>query len=606
MSPRYLLVVGGDIGEDREFLQLLCRRTALGIAFSNGRMAALAGPSCRCIAVGEAGCVLGSLFPRHGRARPVEILSPSETAKIAASGGLALPSSFWGGYVAAVVHAGTLTVSRDPSASLACYQSRCGELVAFASDADILVRSGFSSVSLDVAEIGRQLYRAFVPARSTALYDIRELPAGFALDSADGFERPEPIWSPWNHVEDRGEDPAEAAEGLARTVRHCVQAWASDAQPVLLSVSGGLDSSIIAACLAKAGTDTACLTMFTEDPSGDERPFARALCAHLKLPLIERAYRLEDIDITEPLAANLPRPKDRTQANAYERVHRAVADDIGAAAFMTGNGGDHVFGYSQSAAPIADRYLSSGIGPRLIASLGDVCRQTGCSITDALGQAWRLARRPPGYCVRPNPLFLSESFVGGLGPADVHHPWLDAPAGALPGKAAHIATILRALPNLEPSGGTCLPLLNPLVSQPIVEACLRIPSWEWRSGGRDRSLARRAFAGDLPSFILERRVKGTPGRFAAQLLERFRNPIRERLLGGHLASRAIIDVDALYRVLAGERPVADLQRVRILELVNAEGWIDHWIARGPETSQLGPDIRSGVRGRPPASGGPIR
>jgi asparagine synthase (glutamine-hydrolysing) len=77
-------------------------------------------------------------------------------------------------------------------------------------------------------------------------------------------------------------------------------------------------------------------------------------------------------------------------------------------------------------------------------------------------------------------------------------------------------------------------------------------------------------------------VKGTPGRFAAQLLDHFRKPIRERLLDGKLASRGIADKAELDRILAGDRPVPDLERVRILELVNVEAWIDHWTARAAE------------------------
>ena len=168
----------------------------------------------------------------------------------------------------------------------------------------------------------------------------------------------------------------------------------------------------------------------------------------------------------------------------------------------------------------------------------------------------------------------------------------------------HISSILRVQPNLEASRGQYLPVFSPFLSQPIVESSLETPSWEWRSGGRDRSLARSAFAADLPQAILNRRVKGTPSRFAARLLDHFRGAIRERLIGGRLAANRIIDDVAIEQLLAGDRPVPDLERVRILELVNAEAWIDQWAARRqtpePEVADLAPE----EHGPPRFSGGP--
>lgn len=599
MSPRYLLLLGNDGPARAKLVELLSTRAGLSVGYANSRMVALVNSACACIGVGEAGCILGSLFRRHGPAQQLPDLAENEAARIAESSGDALLKICWGGYVAAISGGASLKILRDPSGTFPCYYASSDGLVLFASDADLLAAARIP-VELDFDEVGRQLYRAFVPSPRTALHGIRELLAGFAIRFPATVERQEPIWSPWDHVRDPGETPEQSAERLSRLVQHCVSTWSSSGGRFLLSVSGGLDSSIIAACLAKAGRDTVCLTVFADDPAGDERTFSRTLCNHLGLPLLERPYRLEDIDITEPLAAHLPRPRDRTQANAYERVHLMVAAEIGASAFVTGNGGDHVLGYSQSAAPIADRYLTEGLGQGVVRSLHDVCRQTGCNVFDALAQAWRLARGSPSHRITPNPLFLDPAFVATLRPAELHHAWLDAPRDALPGKAAHISTILRVQPNLEASRGSFLPVLSPLVSQPVVEACLGVPSWEWRAGGRDRALARNAFARDLPPAILDRRVKGTPSRFAARLLDHFRSDIRDRVLEGRLATNRVIDRAALEQALAGERPVADLERVRILEIVNAEAWLDHWNSRRKPSEPAGADVRAAGHGPTPS------
>src|SRR3546814_7101618 len=90
---------------------------------------------------------------------------------------------------------------------------------------------------------------------------------------------------------------------------------------------------------------------------------------------------------------------------------------------------------------------------------------------------------------------------------------------------------------------------HPLVSQPIVEACLSVPSWEACRGGSDRSFARRSFARDLPASVIERRVKGGPDQFALQILRTQLPTIRARLLEGVLVRNHVADKSAIEAAL---------------------------------------------------------
>ena len=173
MTPRYLMVVGDPAPDRDELLARVCSRTGLQSAFANSRVAALANPACRCIPVGESGCILGWLFHRNGPARQLDGLSADEAAAVSSSDGSAILSSFWGGYVAAFAGSASVRVMRDPSGMLPCYFASCGDFILFASDAEILVAAGVA-INFDFEEIGRQLYRAFVPSPSTALRNIRE------------------------------------------------------------------------------------------------------------------------------------------------------------------------------------------------------------------------------------------------------------------------------------------------------------------------------------------------------------------------------------------------------------------------------------------------
>jgi asparagine synthase (glutamine-hydrolysing) len=195
---------------------------------------------------------------------------------------------------------------------------------------------------------------------------------------------------------------------------------------------------------------------------------------------------------------------------------------------------------------------------------------------EAAAATARTLRGPRRYLWKPSDSFLHPDVRERLCQHELSHAWLEVPDGALPGKAAHIAAILRAQPNLEPSRTRVAPVLNPLLSQPILQICLGIPSWRWREGGVDRAAVRAAFRNDLPESIVTRRSKGGPDAFTAQLIACYRPQIRERLLEGNLAAHGIVDVNAIDRVLRDTRPTLGEERTRLLALLSTEAWLRYW------------------------------
>lgn len=570
MTPVYLALIDPT---PQELAQAAAAGAALGLE-ERARLpdcALFGSPDLPVLSLGPAGFIIGTLLHRHGRARPVSVLAPQEVAQLAAGGAQSLLRSYWGSYVACLREAAGIAAMRDPSGGLPCYVSRLAGGLALSADASLLIRTGLSPMAIDYGRLAGHLYRAALPTSETALAGIEELLPGYACSAGKAAAM---RWSPADHLADSGAEIDELAGRLGQTVRAGVVGLSEGRGRLLVSLSGGLDSSIVAACLVEAGQDVLCLTMYGPDASGDERIHARSVAARLGVTLLEHAYRVEDVDILAPLNAHLPRPMGRSQALAYERVHMAAAAEYGAGAFVTGNGGDNVFAHSQSAASIADRWQAhrwDGVA----ATLKDTCRQTGCSPLAALKAARRILKAPPGYRWKPDPALLSHDVCTAMEQDGLTHPWLAAvPSPA--GKAAHVAALLRVQQSIEPMRGRMIPVINPLLAQPIVETALAIPSWRWREGGTDRAAARRAFADRLPQTVIRRQAKGGPDGFSRKVVTANLRLIRERLIRGQLVAHGIVDPGALAAALEPDAAIQGTQHVRLQELLVAEAWLDHW------------------------------
>jgi asparagine synthase (glutamine-hydrolysing) len=156
---------------------------------------------------------------------------------------------------------------------------------------------------------------------------------------------------------------------------------------------------------------------------------------------------------------------------------------------------------------------------------------------------------------------------------------MPVPADILPGKRAHVLSLIRVQNHLDAHGRQAFaPLVFPLLSQPVMEACLRVPSWLWCAGGRNRAVARSAFAGDLPEPVVARQSKGAFDNLCTQILSQQRDTMREMLTRGVLAREGLLDVTAVSALLAV--PVPDgLGVIRLLMLADVEAWARCWLDR---------------------------
>ncbi|WP_176473674.1 asparagine synthase-related protein [Sphingopyxis sp. GW247-27LB] len=521
------------------------------------------------------GVTIGKIFRKKG-SNPK---SPSGMRQNARSSE-ELISNFWGSYVHVADGPTGVVILRDPSGGLPCYQVAGTGFAAFASDAPLLVSAGLLRPSVDLEVVGQTLYFSQLPRVETAIAGIKQLLPGHMLTWDGQREEISQHWNPWSHVEtDFSKSTAERSDRLGQILRDTHATWAACYPHSLVGLSGGLDSSIVAVCLAEASQRLECLTAVTSDPVGDERLYARLVCEQIGAQLFECEYVSDAIDLDRSVAEAVPIPNGKSHERAYNRAVRDAAHRLNVDAFFVGAGGDNVFYLTHSARPIVDRYRTEGLSKGLIDTISDICTITGASIWRVLREAIRVGSRgsrgATGWHADVD--YLDPDFLADKAARPVEHPWLNAPAEAPLGKVGHISMILRAMNHIEHRDKElAVPMISPLLSQPVIEACLGIPSWEACEGGVDRSAARRAFSGALPPRVVGRHGKGSPDGFVGDFIHRHRAGIADRLLNGQLAANRLIDRKALEAALRDGAPLQRNDCARIMELVDTEAWIAHW------------------------------
>lgn len=532
-------------------------------------------PGVKELALADAsGAILGTIF-EHGTSSALCALPAWFAQTPIEQRAATLTSRFWGGYVAFWSTQDGVTVLRDPSGTIPCYYVYHDRYALFASDIDMLLESRLFSPEIDWRSMTEQMMAIQYRTTATCLSGVRELAQGAKITCTAAGLRHEECWSPWSFGSRKRfyTDAKRAASDVRQTIDQVVAGWSSRIQHPLLPLSGGLDSSIVAAALHSAGATASALTVSTQAPAGDERIYARAAANASHLALQETFYDVDRVDIMRSTAAHLPRPSTRAFAQELDRLTQKVAAARGCDGVFHGGGGDNVFCSLRSIAPVLDSLAVRGSGSASFRTVLDICRLTGASaaaVTNATVR--RLMSRRRKYRWPVDKTFLA---AGAVSDATLRfdHPWLILPRGGLPGTAAHIAQLLAIQNYLEAHfRHPELATIAPLLSQPLVELCLQIPSWMWVSGGFDRAVARDAFSDRLPAEIIGRRTKGTPDSVVIQLLEANRPRVRSMLTDGLLAQHGILDCAAIGAALANPTPIAAEICSRILTLCDAEAW----------------------------------
>lgn len=417
-------------------------------------------------------------WPQYGQRRATHNDAELPLLRLAAAGPAHLAPRCGHHAFAVVAADGQAWLGRDRFGEKPMYVVREGaRVLAFASTVAALRALGFE-VELGPAQLRRYFERGWHQAPELGH-------AGMVLDD-DGAG----VWSvhagqavaqvevPW--------PPRPLRQRLQSAVERCSAAEVK----VGLSLSGGVDSACIAACLAHAGRrDVLAFQFRAHGAARDERELAETVAQHCGLTLVAVDGGPELLAHLQPLTRAFGLPVGDPSTLAAHAVARAAAR-AGVRVLLSGEGGDEMFfGYRRYRAMRWLRLLGWLPAPRDLAH-GNLARLLRAARAGAYQPL--LAVAPPGVARR--------ALVPELWPAGTDH---RGPASLAAAVTLDRTGYLRhdLLPKLDlATMAAAVEARAPFLDPEVVAA----PEADLAASGRGlgKRALRRAFAGALPEAVL--------------------------------------------------------------------------------------------------------
>jgi asparagine synthase (glutamine-hydrolysing) len=393
--------------------------------------------------------------------------------------------------------------------------------------------------AVDPAAVAQYLVHEFVPAPRSILGNVRKLPAGSLArwNERDGL-RIERWYKPPFGVHLRG-DHHELAGELRRRVERAVARRLVADVPVGVFLSGGLDSSFLAACAVETHPHVKTFAIGFEDPSFDESAHARLVAEHLGTDHhTETLSPSALVDLIAPTLDRMDEPHADSSILPTTLLARLARRHVVVA--LGGDGGDETLaGYPTFVADDALRYVPKHPSAAWLAgriaravppsdanfSLGFKLRQMshGLASRGAERHARWLAAVDPGAL---GPMLGETLRTGRAHALDAAHEVGRGIRSEFDAATAFYLGVYLAEGVLQKvdraTMSVALEARAPLLDTEVVEFCLALAPEHRIRRGITKRILRTALRGMVPAPILDRPKKG----FGAPVGAWLRGPLR--------------------------------------------------------------------------------
>jgi asparagine synthase (glutamine-hydrolysing) len=464
---------------------------------------------------------------------------------------------------------------------------------------DRLIVSSQLAPLLDVFDIPRDIDEEYVagcmsrgPAVGVTPYKhIHGVkPAHVLTVTQSGELREQRYWQLDPQREVRLRNDAEYEEAFRFHLRNAVHAPLRTDRPVMIELSGGLDSSTIACVAAdsiRKGT-TQCSRfdtlsyVYDESPTSDERSFIRCVENHVDRSGIH--VRDEDSSLFPPPDQDLDvvTPNPILCSFNYHEALCNLMGEAGSRVLLSGVGGDQVLGASYDPYPeLADLLvLRKPLAlHRKLQLWGETLNKPYYSLLWHKTIVPILPRPVQPWCrqtAKRVPSWFNSEFAARAGLLDKQLPPIDPFGFRLPSGRDQSISYVSVIKNLSPCHRRELTgpdTSYPYMHRPLIEFLQAIPFEQLLRRNENRSLMRRALQNLVPEKVLRRKTKGDPTEGLARAMAREWSALRSLFADSRVCAYGFMDNRPLLAAIDRARNGLEVYAGALLTTISLEFWL---------------------------------
>lgn len=354
-----------------------------------------------------------------------------------------------------------------------------------------------------------------------------------------------------------------------------VRPWASRAEKVYVSFSGGLDSSLVAWAAKEEKIKVTALHLDSRgiSRSVDESVYAQEIASSLSITLKYLPY-LEYLPITPPSSPNLF-PDSMNSSLLIDRRTEQLAAITDGEPLLYGEGGDQVLGASSFPLFLHDMLLEYQFSAAIREAIHH-CFLTGTPIMKLTKKIATECWLPKHSKIRGNYLIPELKPPGWITPA-LPTEYCNGLYISGSGRRSYLYSVFDYAQDLgQMTLSTSYQIEHPLAHYPIVRHILDQPTTQIYKIGQDRPYPRVGLKGLVPDQILLRRHKAEHSAIWTIAFSRNKRYIQSLIADGRAGIEGLIDIPAALkavdRICAGQAD--DISWM--MQLLTLEIWFRRW------------------------------